>query len=124
MHKIIYSVVRYIVSFGVIFICLWLGNQIQFWLHLSIPGSVIGMLVLFALLASGILPVSWIQPGANLFIRYMVFLFIPISVGLMTHFETLTTNALAIFASTIGGTLIVLVCMGLILDRFLRRKEK
>lgn len=119
----IHSILKYIVSFGTILVCLWIGTTLQTWLHLSIPGSVIGMILLFLMLTSGVLPVAWVQPSASLFIRYMVFLFIPISVGLMTHFETLIHNAFSIFISIIVGSTLVLICMGLILDRALAKKE-
>ncbi|QMV14748.1 CidA/LrgA family protein [Vibrio spartinae] len=119
----IISLLKFVVSLGAIMASLWLGTLIQVWLHLSIPGSVLGMLILFIALASGLLPVSWVKPGASLFIRYMVFLFVPISVGLMTHFDTLIENALPIFASAIGGTIIVLICMGLLLDRMLKKEH-
>ncbi|MDW6004242.1 CidA/LrgA family protein [Vibrio mangrovi] len=119
----IISLLKYVVSFGAIFTSLWLGTLLQVWLHLSIPGSVLGMLILFIALSSGLLPVTWVKPGASLFIRYMVFLFVPISVGLMVHFDTLVRNALPIFASAVGGTIIVLVGMGLLLDRMLKKEH-
>lgn len=117
------QMVNYAVSFAVIMACLWLGNAVQTLLSVSVPGSIFGMLILFALLASGILKVHWVQPGARLFIRYMMILFVPISVGLMEHFPLLQANALAIFASTIGATTIVLVLLGLGLQKFLTKSE-
>ncbi len=115
---------QYVIALAIIFICLYVGIAIQSFFHMSLPGSIIGMLLLFALMASGILPAKWVQPGASLFIRHMMFLFVPISVGLMVHFDMLGKNAIPIFASTIGGTLIVLVSMSLILDRLLSREKK
>lgn len=93
-------------------------------LGVAIPGSIFGMLLLFTLLASGFAPVGWVRPGAHLFIRYMMLLFVPISVGLMNHFDMLLTNAWAILASAIGGSAIVMVSLGLILDRFLNADKK
>lgn len=52
-------------------------------LHLPIPGFLLGMVFLFALLASGALPVHWIEEGASLLLRHLSFFFIPIAVGLM-----------------------------------------
>lgn len=82
------------------------------------------MLILFALLAANIVPLQWVKPGASLFIRYMVFLFVPISVGLMQHFDVLIDSALPILASTLGGTFIVLVSLSVALDRLLKRGAK
>ncbi|WP_428776404.1 CidA/LrgA family protein [Vibrio sp.] len=114
----------YPISMGLIFLCLLAGNKVQQLLGISIPGSIIGMLLLFTLLASGLVPVKWVQPSANLFIRYMILLFVPVSVGLIDHFDTLSANALAILASAIGGTLFVLVTLAWGLDRMLKGGNK
>ncbi|GAL28855.1 antiholin-like protein LrgA [Vibrio variabilis] len=118
------TVLRYLLSFAVIFISLWLGNAIQSLLGVSIPGSVFGMLILFTALANGAMPVSIVQPGAHVFIRYMILLFVPISVGLMNHFEMLVENALPILASAVGGSFIVLIALSVFLDRFLKKGDK
>lgn len=85
------TLLKYVVSMGLIFLCLMAGMNLQNLLDISIPGSIIGMLILFALLASGLVPVEWVRPSATLFIRYMVLLFVPISVGLMEHFDRFIT---------------------------------
>src|SRR5690554_3209650 len=111
---------QYLVSMGLIFLCLWAGITIQHWLGIAIPGSIIGLLLLFALLVSGLVPVEWVRPSAHLFIRYMILLFVPISVGLMVHFDMLLNNLWPILASAIGGTVLVLVSLGFVLDRLLK----
>lgn len=80
------------------------------------------MLVLFVSMAIGIVKVEWVKPGASLLIRYMILLFVPISVGLMEHFDMLIANALPIIASAIGGSLIVLVSLGWLLQRILGKE--
>ncbi len=115
---------QYTVSMGLIFVCLWAGVSLQQWLDVAIPGSIFGLLILFTLLASGLVPVDWVKPSAHLFIRYMILLFVPISVGLMVHFDMLTANLWPILASAIGGTTLVLVSLGYAIDRFLKRGKK
>ncbi len=118
------NLLHYAISFALIFGCLYIGNTIQSMLGVSIPGSIFGMLILFAALATNIVPVKWVQPGAHTFIRYMILLFVPVSVGLMNHFDTLLDNALPILASAIGGTFIVMICLAVFLDRFLKGSDK
>ncbi|SON48717.1 CidA/LrgA family protein [Vibrio tapetis] len=113
----------YVVSFAVIMACLLAGLTIQSALGTSIPGSIFGMLLLFALLVFGIVPVEWVKPTSQLFIRYMILLFVPISVGLMDHYEMLAENALPILASAVGGTAIVLVLLGLTLEHILKGEK-
>ncbi|EEW08058.1 conserved hypothetical protein [Vibrio mimicus VM603] len=118
------KIAQYCVSMGLIFLCLLAGINLQTWLGIAIPGSIIGLLILFGLMASGLVPVEWVKPSATLFIRYMILLFVPISVGLMVHFDTLLANLAPILASAIGGTLIVMITLGLILDRMLKKGKK
>lgn len=124
LAKLLKTTAQYLVSMGLIFLCLWAGVSLQHWLGIAIPGSIFGLLILFALLASGIVPVDWVRPSAHLFIRYMILLFVPISVGLMVHFNMLATNLWPIIASAIGGTTLVLISVGYVLDRFLKRGKK
>lgn len=114
--------VGYLVSFSVIMLCLFIGNAIQNLLSVSIPGSIFGMLILFFLLISGVIRPKWVEPSAQLFMRYMMILFVPISVGLMTHFDMLQANAWTILISAVGGSCIVLILLSLGLDRVLKRK--
>ncbi|MBA5762989.1 CidA/LrgA family protein [Vibrio sp. 404] len=118
------NLLKYVVSMGLILLCLLAGVNIQNLLGTSIPGSIIGMLILFGLMAGGLVPGEWVKPSANLFIRYMILLFVPISVGLMDHFDTLISNALPILAAAVGSTFIVLIALGLMLDRLLKRGQK
>lgn len=110
-------------SLTMILLALAIGLTTQHALDLPIPGSIIGMLVLFASMVSGIVPASWVKPVASLFIRYMILLFIPISTGLMDHYPLLLANAFPILASTIGGTAIVLVLLALMLERLLAGRK-
>lgn len=123
-NVMISTLFKYSVSFALIFVCCFLGVTIQTALQLSIPGSIIGMLILFSLMTSGLIESEWVKPGASIFTRYMVLLFVPISVGLMDHFDLLLANAVSILASAVGGTTIVLVSLGLMIDRLLKRGHK
>ncbi len=123
MKNYVFKSLNYIISFALIMLALTIGNLIQEWLELSVPGSVLGMLILFFAMAFGLVKVQWVQPGASLFIRFMVFLFVPISVGLMDHFDMLLDNALPILASTLGGTLLVLITLSWLLNHMLTRKD-
>lgn len=114
---------QYVSSGCLIMAALYFGNTLQSYLALGIPGSIIGMLTLFTLMATGVIPAEWVKPTAQLFIRYMILLFIPVSVGLIEHFSLLGANALQIFASTVGATAVVIVCLGWMLEKILAGKQ-
>jgi putative effector of murein hydrolase LrgA (UPF0299 family) len=51
-------------------------------LQLPLPGNLAGMLMLFALLTSGVIRLEWVEAGASLLVRHLAFFFIPTAVGL------------------------------------------
>lgn len=61
-----------------------LGSIIVTWLSIPIPGNVIGMIILFILLMTGIFKLDWINEAASFLLKHLVFFFIPITVGIMT----------------------------------------
>ncbi|CAM3033051.1 CidA/LrgA family protein [Vibrio rarus] len=113
----------YLLSAGLIALSLMAGEWIQEFFALSVPGSVIGLLILFSALVSGVVKPHWVQPSASLLIRYMILLFIPISAGLINHYHILLDNALAILVSIVLGSLFVLVVLSLALDKILSKEQ-
>lgn len=107
----------YLRAFLIIYLALWAGNGIAGLLPVTIPGSIIGMLILFALLASQLLPVDWVKPGSYLLIRYMALLFVPVSVGVMNYTDILSAQFGPIVVSVVLSTFIVLITVGLASDK-------
>ena len=112
---------RYLRAFIIIYLCLYAGNGIAALLPVVIPGSIIGMLILFALLASQLLPADWVKPGSHVLIRYMALLFVPISVGVMNYTDVLSAQFGPIVVSCVVSTLIVLLTVGLVSHRLHNR---
>ncbi|WP_345828244.1 CidA/LrgA family protein [Erwinia sp. HDF1-3R] len=117
MHRALSIIWRYLRAFIIIYLCLYAGNGIASLLPVAIPGSIIGMLILFALLASQIMPVEWVRPGSHLLIRYMALLFVPISVGIMNYTQILSAQFGPIVISCVVSTFVVLLTVGLISHR-------
>ncbi|WGL99434.1 CidA/LrgA family protein [Arsenophonus sp. aPb] len=107
--NILYISWQYLRAFLLIYLCLILGNLISTLLPFSLPGSIIGMLILFSLLTIQIIPVQWIQPGCHLLLKNMTMLFIPIGVGIMNYYDTLSQQIIPILLSCIVSTLIIMI---------------
>lgn len=114
---------KYIRAIVLIYLSLFVGNAVATLLPIAIPGSIIGMLILFALLSSQILPAKWVKPGCNLFIRYMVLLFVPIAVGLMKYYDLVVDNLAPLLVSCLLSTLLVFVVVGYSSHYFLRERN-
>jgi holin-like protein len=67
---------------------------------LPIPGNLVGMVLLYAFLALGIVKLSWFEAAGCFLIRHLAFFFVPITVGLM--------DAGSLFASRGVGIILTL----------------
>ena len=79
-----------------------------------IPGGVLGLLLLYVALTTGLVPLAWLQRAADLLLRQMVLLFVPLTVGLMDLGRVLSRQAFALSASLIVSFLAVLLTTGLL----------
>ncbi|RPH30598.1 hypothetical protein EHN07_01930 [Buttiauxella warmboldiae] len=100
---------HYLRSFILVYICLYAGIAVASLLPITIPGSIIGMLMLFILLSLQILPAKWVKPGCHLLIRYMALLFVPIGVGVMQYVDVIKQQFGPVVVSCFISTLVVLV---------------
>jgi len=83
----------------------WAGTQIAERSGLPIPGSVIGVVLLFLLLLSGVIKLKHVEEVADYLLKHLVFFFIPIAVALMNTADIFLENgwilAIAIFFGAI-----------------------
>ena len=59
------------------------SNVVVTRLHLRVPANIVGMLLLFTLLCTGIVEEQWVSLAAGVLTRHLAFFFIPVAVGLM-----------------------------------------
>jgi holin-like protein len=79
---------------------LWALNFAGVWAvqqaALPIPGNLLGMLALYALLALGVVKLAWFDLTGSFLLRHLAFFFVPITVGLMNSGPLLLAHGLAI----------------------------
>lgn len=79
-----------------------------------IPGSVVGMLLLFGALSAG-----WLRPwrmkrAAGFLLDNMMLFFIPVGVGLIASYSLVSKYLAAILVASIVSTVLVIVVVGMI----------
>lgn len=109
MRNSLTAIWQYLRAFIIIYICLYAGIAISSLLPITIPGSIIGMLILFVLLSLQIVPAKWVKPGCQLLIRNMALLFVPIGVGVMQYVDVIKQQFGPVVVSCFISTLVVLV---------------
>ncbi|MBD2821460.1 CidA/LrgA family protein [Xenorhabdus sp. 42] len=100
---------QYLRAFALLYLCLFAGNITSALLPFSLPGSIIGLLILFCLLAFQIIPAHWVKPSCHLLIKNMTLLFLPIGVGIMDYYPQISQQILPIVLSCIISTVIVMI---------------
>ncbi|WP_224982916.1 CidA/LrgA family protein [Geomonas agri] len=92
-------------------------------LHLSLPGNVAGMLLMFALLVSGVVKPTWIEAGSGFLLKHFAFFFIPISVGLMSFGPLMRRSGLALLVILLLSALAGAAVTGVSVQLLQRRRD-
>jgi holin-like protein len=92
-------------------------------LHLPLPGNLVGMLFLFALLRSGLIPQAWIEETSSILTRHLSFFFIPIAVGLMGYSRLLVDNGVAIIGTLVSSAAIGICASGFLAQALVRWRQ-
>ncbi|WP_163881910.1 CidA/LrgA family protein [Paenibacillus favisporus] len=99
-------------------------NQLAGLLHLPVPGSILGIIVLFLLLESGVVKLEWIEVGADWLLAELLLFFIPAAVGVMKYFSMLESDGVRILLVVIFSTVVVMASSGLTAARIAKHKER
>lgn len=107
-----------------IFAALWLGNGLQSWYLHSIPGPVLGMLLMlaFLLIRGGALPA--LNSVAQWFIRYLSLFFIPVTVGIAFLDDQVQQQWLAILLATVPATIVAQLIVASLLRYLLAHTDE
>ena len=105
-----------------------IGELFQKFFGLSIPGPVIGLvLLLLSLLLiqkrQRVVPIKEdLFNSAEILLNYLPLLFIPVGVGVVMHLSLLEDNLASVVFVIILGTLSTLALTGYIMEKILRKK--
>ena len=112
MYGILLSLLFYLLG---CFVAALIGN--------FVPGSVIGMILLFCALS-----LKWVRPGhvkkvSMFLLDNMMLFFIPVGVGLITSYTLLSRYMLAIIVASLVSTVLVIAVVGLVEQKLESKKR-
>ncbi|MGC9651440.1 CidA/LrgA family protein [Staphylococcus warneri] len=114
---------NFFVQIILILLISYIGTEVQRLLHIPLAGSIVGLLMFYLLLQFKIIPVSWVDEGANFLLKTMVFFFIPSVVGVMNVASDITLNYILFFLIIILGTCLVALSSGYIAETLVKRDD-
>lgn len=100
------------------------GELLSKYLHLPIPGSITGMLILLILLLTRVLKEREIRETADFMLQNMGFFFIPAGVSIIVSYHALDGVYFQTVAVVILSTLIVMAVTALATQLFINLNEK
>lgn len=90
----------------------------------ALPGSVIGMVLLFVLLISGVVRLERVVGAAGLLLEYLGLFFVPAGVALISRWQELKSCWLAVLVAVAASTLLVLWGTGTVANQFKRDADE
>lgn len=110
-------------EFGIIVGICFIGEFINYITPVAVPGNVLGMIILLALLATNVIKLEKIETVANFLLKHLALFFIPAGVGLLASIDIIRTQWFPIAIITIISTVLVIVTTGLSIQ-FLQNKGR
>lgn len=110
-------------ALSTLFICLVVGNAIARLTGLPLPGPVIGLLILLALLARQGGPDHSLRMTGGALLQNMSILFVPAGVGLINALPILARDALPISISIVVSTTLGMIVTASVM-RYLTRERQ
>ena len=92
-------------------------------LNLPVPGNVLGMALLFALLCTGLVKLEHIKRLSGVLLANMTIFFIPSAAGLMEHYREVSGHWPGFLGAIVLSTLLTFALTGWIADWLLRRRR-
>ncbi|WP_164682843.1 CidA/LrgA family protein [Streptococcus hyointestinalis] len=100
-----------------------LGECLSTSFSLPVPGSIIGLVLLFLSLQFKIIRLRHIYDVGQFLLSNMTILFFPAAVGVMDKFDVIAPNLVGIVVITLGAIVLNIATLGLVVPVIKRRYE-
>ena len=111
-------------GFAILLFLQWLSTEIIAFLGIPFPAPLMGMLILTALLCTGVVKEKYIEDICGALIDKMALLFLPAGVSMILYLDVIKAELLPISLTLVISSLVILCSTALVLEMLLRKKEK
>ena len=110
-------------GFLILVACLEVGETVKKALGLVLPGNILGLFLLLALLATGVVPLRRVESAARLLLWLLPFLFVPVFVPVMRDRELWLVQGRSLAGAVVLGMVLLWAAVGHLSQFLLRRAE-
>ena len=115
---------KYLLQFCRILLIAFVSEVCHWLIPLPVPASIYGIVILFALLATGILPLEKVRETGKFLVEIMPVMFIPAAVGLMDSWGMISSSLVSYAVVTAVSTVLVMGAAGLVTQAVIRGGKK
>lgn len=102
----------------------FLGEMLSKLIGGFVPGSVLGMVLLFLALYFKVIKPESVKDVATSITKNMAVFFVPAGVGLMVYAELVSKSLAAILVAITGSTILTIITVALVQENFEKRRAK
>lgn len=106
-----------------IFFFYWVGEFLSSLMNEFVPGSVLGMLLLFIALQMGLIKEEQVDTPARTLTDNMGLFFIPAGVGLMSQFDIVLANWWVILVAIVVSSILVIASVAYTQEQIEKRRK-
>jgi len=106
------NILKIIVQIFLLWVIYYLSTWVVKFFHVPLPGSVLGMISLFALLSTGVIKEQWLSAATNPLLKHLSFFFIPIAVELMQWGDLFIQKGYLLFLPLVVSLIVALLTTG------------
>ncbi|MBR0139621.1 MAG: CidA/LrgA family protein [Firmicutes bacterium] len=115
---------KYLKQFMIIIGISFFGELLHYFIPLPIPASIYGMVLLFAGLVSGIIPLAAVKETGTFLVAIMPVMFIPAAAGLLDMRDILRDGWVSYLVITFITTVLVMAAVGLVVQMVMKRGKR
>ena len=115
---------KYIKQLAIIIMVCFIGEVIRYIVPLPVPGSIWGLVLMFALLVTGVVKLEKVETVADFLVDCMPIMFVPGGVGLMRSWSTLKSMLPAAVCSIVLVTPFVMLVTGKVTQKLIEKRAK
>lgn len=114
--------IKILLQISVLFVFYYIGEAIQSLFSLFIPGSIIGMLLFFALLAGKVIREEWVSEGIDYFMKDLPIFFVPVTVGVIEYLHFFYGKGSLMIPLVILSTFLVIAAGSIVTSKLLEKR--
>lgn len=117
------KVLKLLFQIVLIYSFLLIGELFVHIIHIKIPGSIIGLALLFICLKTKLIKLNWVEMGAKFLTAHLLLFFIPAAVGVVNYSYIFGLIGAKLLLVIFISTILVMISTGLVADFILHRKK-